>query len=84
MRPRTMIALRRALILIAFFMIGIATLATNSPLVMLSAIPVVLLVFTDLCKKCGNVLFFVRGRSFWEWMNPLYVPKNCPKCGNEL
>ena len=76
-----MIKIRRALIFIAFFIIIAAVASTNNFLVVLSAMPVVLLTYTDLC---GKILFFIRGKKFVSWMNPLYVPDCCPQCGNNL
>jgi len=43
----------------------------------------ILIVYTDLCRGCGKVLFFERGRTWKQWLNPLYVPLACSRCGAE-
>lgn len=79
-----MISTRRALLFIVFAMISIVSLKTNYYIAVLSAAPVVLIFFTDLCENCGSVLFFQRGRTFLQWMNPLYVPDECRNCHHPI
>ena len=87
MRPvstRTLIAARRALVFAAFLSAGFAGLRSNSPLPLFGVMAAVLIVYTDLCRRCGKVLFFERGRTLKEWLNPLYVPHACSRCGAEI
>lgn len=81
---RTSVAIRRALIFVSFGFLIAGAAITENPLVFFTMFPVVLLAVTDVCFGCGNVLFFVRGNTFWSWVNPLYVPKSCPKCRREI
>ena len=78
-----LIAARRALIFVAVGIAGVAMLRSNSPLPLFSAMAAVLVVYTDLCRGCGKVLFFERGRTWKQWLNPLYVPPACSRCGAE-
>lgn len=77
---RSAVSIRRALVLLAVGMIFIAFLRTNYYLSILSAMPVIIMVFTDTCKNCGSVLFFQRGDTLGTWLNPLYVPRKCKNC----
>jgi len=80
---RTLIAARRALVFVAVLIAGIAMLRSNSPLPLFSAMAAIMIVYTDLCRGCGKVLFFERGRTWRQSLNPLYVPQTCSRCGAE-
>ncbi|WGU40827.1 hypothetical protein [Phenylobacterium sp. NIBR 498073] len=65
-------------------LLGVALLRENDPVFLFAGMPLVMMIYTDTCLGCGNVLFFCQGKTFWTWMNPLYVPKICPKCAAEI
>jgi len=77
---RTLIAARRALVFVAVLIAGAAMLRSNSPLPLFTAMAAILIVYTDLCRGCGKV---ERGRTWKQWLNPLYVPLACSRCGAE-
>lgn len=78
-----MVRLRRILIFVAFTGAAIAMLVTNNPLLLLVIMPVVLMIYTDNCPRCGRVLFFARD-TLGSWLNPLHVPEQCDSCGTDL
>src|SRR5687767_15095727 len=80
---RTLIAARRGLIFAAVGIAIVAMLRSDSPLPLFSAMAVILILYTDLCRGCGKVLFFDRGRTWKQRLNPLYVPPACCRCGAE-
>lgn len=81
---RRMVAIRRALIWLTLIGAAVAMFVTRSPILLLIAVPAVLLFYTDVCPNCGQVLFLARPRRFIDWLNPLYVPTKCDRCGHDL
>lgn len=81
---RRMVAIRRALIWLTLIGAALAMFVTRAPILFLIAVPSVLLLYTDVCPNCGKVLFLERPRRFIDWLNPLYVPTKCDRCGDDF
>ena len=84
MKYRIGVGARRMLIYAAFTLFVVAMVRNDNPVWLFAGMPLVMIIYTDTCLSCGNVLFFCRGKTFWARMNLLYVPKNCPKCASEI
>ena len=81
---RKLIGVRRVLVLSAFMLVGFSFMRFESLLILSVGLPLVALIYTDLCHRCGAVLFFQRGRTWRGWVDPLYVPQTCSRCGSEI
>lgn len=84
MKYRIAVGIRRMLIYTAFALFVVAMVRDHNPVWLFAGMPLIMIIYTDTCLSCGNVLFFCGGKTFWARMNLLYVPKNCPKCASEI
>ena len=83
MRLSSMILVRRLLVFVGFVMLGVTGMVTDHPLVLFSGFPLILIVFTDCCTKCGH-LWPWRDDKAESYFNPFYIPRTCPNCGHEM
>lgn len=56
----------------------------NTFAAMITAMAGASIVLTDRCHSCGRILFYMEGNSWKDYLNPLYVPQECPVCGHFL
>jgi hypothetical protein len=84
MRFLTAVKVRRAIVFVLMFGALASGAIYNTFLAWISFEAAISLFWTDTCGECGLPIANMRERGWWAHFNPLYVPKACSRCGNDL